>query len=57
MLDLGVFFFFFFPSALLDSGRKAEALKFMRLVAAYNPEYDYLLKEAEKEEDFGSKSC
>ncbi|XP_021282443.1 ALBINO3-like protein 2, chloroplastic isoform X2 [Herrania umbratica] len=38
-------------SALLDSGRKVEALKFLRLVVAYNPNYNYLLEEVEKEED------
>ncbi|KAK6232489.1 hypothetical protein SCA6_002562 [Theobroma cacao] len=38
-------------SALLDSGRKAEALKFLRLVVAYNPNYNYLLEEVENEED------
>lgn len=45
MLGLG------FSSALLDSGRKAEALKFLRLVVAYNPNYNYLLEEVENEED------
>ena len=38
-----------FSSALLDSGRKAEALKFLRLVVAYDPKYNYLLEEVENE--------
>ncbi|XWS58801.1 hypothetical protein CRYUN_Cryun08bG0064700 [Craigia yunnanensis] len=38
-------------SALVDSGRKAEALKHLRLVVAYNPNYNYLLEEVENEED------
>ncbi|XP_022743240.1 ALBINO3-like protein 3, mitochondrial isoform X3 [Durio zibethinus] len=38
-------------SALADSGRKAEALKFLRLVVAYDPNYNYLLEELENEED------
>ncbi|XVF30398.1 hypothetical protein REPUB_Repub16aG0053800 [Reevesia pubescens] len=38
-------------SALLDVGRKAEALKYLRLVVAYNPSYKYLLEEVENEED------
>ncbi|XWS57330.1 hypothetical protein CRYUN_Cryun09bG0164800 [Craigia yunnanensis] len=42
-------------SALVDSGRKVEALKFLRFVVAYDPKYNYLLEEVENEEnDFGS---
>ncbi|XVF41587.1 hypothetical protein PTKIN_Ptkin01aG0291200 [Pterospermum kingtungense] len=37
-------------SALLDSGRKAEASKFLHAVIAYNPSYNYLLKDIENEE-------
>ena len=40
-----------FYSALVDSGRKVEALKYLRLVVAYNPDYNYLLEEVENEED------
>ncbi|KAK8532206.1 hypothetical protein V6N13_131541 [Hibiscus sabdariffa] len=38
-------------SALFDSGRKAEALEFLKLVVAYNPKYDYLLEDFKNEED------
>ncbi|TYH53003.1 hypothetical protein ES332_D09G067700v1 [Gossypium tomentosum] len=42
-------------SALFDFGRKAEALKFLKLVVAYNPKYNYLLEELKNEEyDFAS---
>lgn len=47
MHDLGSF-----SSALFDFGRKAEALKFLKLVVAYNPEYNYLLEEFKNEEDY-----
>ncbi|XVF55551.1 hypothetical protein PTKIN_Ptkin06aG0125400 [Pterospermum kingtungense] len=38
-------------SALVDLGHKAEGLKFLRLVVAYDPDYNYLLEEIENEED------
>ncbi|XVE90520.1 hypothetical protein DITRI_Ditri20bG0084400 [Diplodiscus trichospermus] len=38
-------------SALVDFGRKAEALKFLHSVVAFNPNYKYLLEELENEED------
>lgn len=47
MLDLGISF----SSALVDLGRKAEGLKFLRLVVAYNPNYNHLLEEIENDED------
>ncbi|KAK8639190.1 hypothetical protein V6N13_137583 [Hibiscus sabdariffa] len=38
-------------SALFDSGRKAEALEFLKLVVAYNPKYDSLLEDFKNDED------
>lgn len=44
-----------FFSALVNEGRKAEALKYLRLAVAYNPAYKELLEQCENEdEEFGS---
>ncbi|XP_031263076.1 ALBINO3-like protein 2, chloroplastic isoform X2 [Pistacia vera] len=38
-------------SALYNVGRKAEAVKHLRLAAAYNPEYNELLQQCENDDD------
>ncbi|KAJ4709239.1 ALBINO3-like protein 2, chloroplastic [Melia azedarach] len=39
-----------FSSALSNVGRKAEAAKYLRLAAAYNPEYNQLLEQLENDD-------
>lgn len=43
-------FAFCFFSALSNVGRKAEAAKYLRLAAAYNPEYNQLLEQLENDD-------
>lgn len=41
-------------SSLHDSGQKAEAAKYLRLVVAYNPGYKKFLEQCEQHEDIAS---
>lgn len=38
-------------STLFDSGEKAEAAKYLRLVVAYNPRYKKFLDQCEQDDD------
>ncbi|KAL3000758.1 hypothetical protein AAZX31_09G231300 [Glycine max] len=45
---------YYFDGTLFDSGQKAEAAKYLRLVVAYKPGYKKFLELCEKDDDIAS---